>query len=256
MNNEYRQHLIDALSKGYRTDSRKADEYRKVTIERGVSKTAEGSARVMFGEAEIIAGVKFEMSKPFPDRPDEGAIMVNAELLSMSNPEFEPGPPGDEAIELARVVDRGIRESKAIDLKQLLIKKGEKCWMIIVDICTLNDDGNMLDASALAAIAALQDARYPKYENDELDYKTKTDKRITLSKTPITVTVFKIGQVFIIDPALEEQKQYDARLTVASTEDGTICALQKGGEGSLTTDDLKRMVELALEKAKYLRTLL
>jgi exosome complex component RRP42 len=254
--NEYRQHLIDSLTKGFRTDSRKAEDYRKITIERGVSKTAEGSARVNFGETEVIAGVKFEVSKPFSDRPEEGAIMVNAELLSMSNPEFEPGPPGEDAIELARVTDRGIRESKALDLKQLLIKKGEKCWMVVIDVCILNDDGNMLDASSLAAMAALQDARFPKYENDELDYKTKTDRRLTLTKVPIAVTVYKIGQVFLIDPMLEENKQFDSRLTVTSVEDGTICALQKGGEGALSADDLKKMVELAIEKARYLRSLL
>jgi exosome complex component RRP42 len=256
MNNEYRQHLIDALLKGIRTDSRAIEDYRKITIERGVSKTAEGSARVRFGETEVIAGVKFEVSKPFSDRPEEGAIMVNAELLSMSNPEFEPGPPGDDAIELARVTDRGIRESKAIDLKQLIIKKGEKCWMIVVDICTLNDDGNLLDASSLAAFAALQDARFPKYENDELDYRTKSDRRIALAKTPIAVTVYKIGPLFLIDPTLEEQKQFDARLTLTSTEDGTICALQKGGEAALSTDDLKKMIEMSIDKGRFLRSLL
>ncbi len=256
MNNEFRQHLISALAKDVRIDGRKLLDYREVSIKRGVSSTAEGSAQVTLGDTEVIAGVKMEIATPFSDRPDEGAIMVNAEFLPMSNPEFEPGPPSIDAIELARVVDRGIRESKAIDLKKLVIKKGEKCWMIVVDICTLNDNGNLLDASAIAALAALQDARYPKYENEEVDYKTKTDKKIELAKSPVPVTVLKIGDNFLVDPDLEEEKNMDARLTVTATEDSTICALQKGGDSPITVDDINRMTDIALEKSKFLRGLL
>ena len=126
MNNEFRQHLITSLTKNVRIDGRKLEDYRNITVKLGVSSTAEGSALVKFGNTEVIVGVKMEIAKPFSDRPDEGAIMVNAEFLPMSNPEFETGPPGIDAIELARVVDRGIRESKAINLKKLVIKKGEK----------------------------------------------------------------------------------------------------------------------------------
>ncbi len=253
MNNEFKQHLEKSLSKNIRIDGRKLDEYRKVSVEYGVSKTAEGSARVRFGETDVIAGIKMEIAQPFPDRPEEGAIMVNAEFLAMASPEFESGPPGMPAIELARVVDRGIRESGAIDLKKLIIKKGEKCWMIIIDICTLNDAGNLLDVSALAAIAALKDARFPKYENDELDYKTKTDKGIELSKVPVAVTVFKIGQSLLVDPLHEEEKSLDARLTITTTEKGVLCALQKGGDFAISVDDVRTMVDMALEKAKVLR---
>ncbi len=256
MNNEFKQHLENSLSKNIRIDGRKLDEYREISVEYGVSSTAEGSARVRFGETDVIAGIKMEVSQPFPDRPEDGAIMVNAEFLAMASPKFESGPPGMPAIELARVVDRGIRESGAIDLKKLIIKKGEKCWMIIVDICTLNDAGNLLDASALAAIAALRDARFPKYENEELDYKTKTDRKIELSKTPISVTVLKIGNSLLVDPLHEEEKNLDARLTITTTDKGVLCALQKGGDSPISVDDVGRMVDLALEKSKVLRSFL
>ena len=257
MKDEQRQHLLEALNKNVRADGRKLLDYRDISITKGVSKTAEGSAQVKFGSTEVIAGVKMEIGTPFPDRPEEGAIMVNAELLPLSNPDFEPGPPGIDAIELSRVIDRGIRESKAIDLKKLSIKKGEKCWMIIIDICTINDDGNLIDASGLAALAALQDARFPKYENEELDYKTKTDKKVELLKAPLPVTVLKLGDNLLVDPDLMEQKSLDARLTVTFTEDNkTICALQKGGESPITAEEVGKMLDIAQEKAAYLRSLL
>jgi exosome complex component RRP42 len=256
MNNEMKQHVVNALKKNVRIDGRKLVDYREITVETDIASTAEGSARVKIGETEILAGVKMEIASPFPDRPEEGAIMLNAEFLPMASPEFESGPPGMPAIELARVVDRGIRESGALDLKKLCIKKGEKCWMIVVDICIVNDAGNLLDAAALGAIAAIRDANFPTYENDELDYKKPTDKKIELTKTPIAITVLKIGDCLLVDPMHDEEASVDSRLTVTTTEDGVICALQKGGLQPILTEDVDKMLDLAMEKAKVLRKLL
>src|SRR3989338_1763515 len=131
MNKELRTHIIKLFESDMRLDGRKLTDFRKpVSIEYGIVNTAEGSARVKIGETDIIVGVKMEIMKPYPDTPDEGSIIVGAELLPLSNPDFELGPPGIEAIEIARVVDRGIRESKCIDLKKLCITKGEKVWGI------------------------------------------------------------------------------------------------------------------------------
>ena len=114
MYRELRSHIISLLEANTRLDGRKLTEYRKpITVEYGVVKTAEGSARVKIGETDVMVGVKLEVGEPYPDTPNEGTIIVGAELLALSNPEFEPGPPGIQAIELARVVDRGIRESIA-----------------------------------------------------------------------------------------------------------------------------------------------
>src|SRR3990167_1904107 len=153
MYRELRSHIIGLLNAGVRLDGRKLTDYRgPIEIERGIIKTAEGSARVRIGETEVMVGVKLEVGEPYPDTPGEGTIIVGAELLPMSNPEFELGPPGIQAIELARVVDRGIRESKALDFKKLCIKEGENIWMVIIDICPLNDDGNLIDAAVLATL--------------------------------------------------------------------------------------------------------
>ena len=254
MYRELRSHIISLLNADTRLDGRKLTEYRKpIEVEYGVVKTAEGSSRVKIGETDVIVGVKMEAGEPYPDMPDEGTIIVGAELLPLSNPEFELGPPGIQAIELARVVDRGIRESKAIDFKKLCIKSGEKVWLLLIDICTLNDAGNLLDASSLAALAALKDARYPKFDGEKIDYKSKTDKKLPLEKMPIAVTVIKIGDKFIVDPGTEEERAIDARLTVSSIEDGTLCAMQKGGDFPLTVDDIDKMLDIGVEKGKELR---
>ena len=257
MYRDLKEHIIKLFGSDTRLDGRKLTEYRQpLKVEINVTPTAEGSARVTLGKTELIVGVKVEVMEPYPDVPDAGSIMVGAELLPLSNPEFEPGPPSIKAIELARVVDRGIRESKVIDFKKLCIKKGEKVWMLIIDICTINDGGNLIDASALGAVAALKSMKFPKYENGVLDYKEKTNKGLDMKDFPITVTINKIADKFIVDADSEEEKAVEARLTVASLNDGTLCALQKGGEYSLTIEDVDKMVELAMEKAKELRKLI
>ncbi len=254
MHRELRSHIISLLNAGTRLDGRKLTDYRKpIVVEYGIVKTAEGSARVKIGETEVIVGVKMEVGEPYPDTPNEGTIIVGAELLPLSNPEFELGPPGIQAIELARVVDRGIRESKAVDFRKLCIEEGKKVWLLIIDICPLNDAGNLFDASSLAALAALKSAKYPAFDGEKVDYKQKTDKKLELEKMPIAVTVIKIGDKFIVDPDTEEEKAVDARLTVSSMENGILCALQKGGDFSLTMEDIDKMLDIGIEKGKELR---
>ncbi|HLD33278.1 MAG TPA: exosome complex protein Rrp42 [Candidatus Nanoarchaeia archaeon] len=254
MYKELRKYIVSLLEKGKRNDGRTLDQYRDpVTVQYAISETAEGSAQVQIGDTVVMAGVKLSIEKPFPDTPDQGGIAVNVELYPLSNPEYEPGPPGIEAVELARVVDRGIRESKAIDMKKLCIEKGEKAWTVGIDIVTINDAGNLFDACSLAALAALKNTVFPKYEDGELNYKEKTKKKLQLGKEPVSVTVYKINKSYIVDPNMDESRVYDARLSVASTADGLLSALQKGGESALTAEDINIMVDMAVEKANFLR---
>jgi exosome complex component RRP42 len=257
MNKEYIGQLI---SKNMREDGRDLLEYRKpIKVEYGISsKSSEGSARVLIGETEVVAGVKMELGEPFSDTPDDGVLMVGAELLPLSNPEFESGPPDVQAVELARVVDRGIRESNSIDTKKLCVKSGEKVWMIFLDIYPINDAGNLFDAAALAGIAALKDTKFPFYDKkeDKIDYHKKSKDPLPLLDEPIECTVLKIKNGFIVDPTIEEEKAMDARLTVAITKDNHICALQKGGEVPITIEDVDKMIDIATQKTKELRKVL
>jgi len=250
------EYVVDLVNKGMRIDGRKFLQYRPVKIEFDVSKNAEGSALVTLGETKVVAGVKMEIGEPYPDKPDEGAFIVNTEFTPIASPEFEPGPPSEKAIEAARVVDRGIRESGAIDLKKLCIKAGEKVWLIYIDIYVLNHDGNLIDSSALAAIGALLNARFPKVENDKIVYGELTNEKLPIIKLPICCTFAKIGDKFLLDPCLREELAMEVGLSVTTNEDGKINALQKLGEsGGLNEDDILKCVEVAIKKGKELRQL-
>ncbi len=257
MNQEMKEHVKAALRSGVRLDGRKLEEFRPITIETGMISTAEGSARVKFGEAEVLAGLKMAVERPYPDQPDSGTLMVNAELLPMSSPEFESGPPSMDSIETSRVIDRGIRESKAMDTKVLCIEKGEKVWSMAVDVVPINYGGNLIDMGGLAAIAAIKSAFYPLLlEDGTVDYHQKTKQKVKMSAHPIPVTICKIGDLLFVDPTDEEEKAVEARLTVTSIDEDKICSLQKGGDSPLTVEDFEKMIDLALKKAKEIRKIL
>ncbi len=256
MNKEQKDHLLQYLSKGIRYDGRKLLESRPVTIEVGISQSAEGSARVKIGTTDVMAGVKIAAEKPYGDTPDQGNLMVNAELYPLSSPKFETGPPGEQAIEVARVTDRGIRESKAIDVKKLCITPRELVWGVAIDVVTVNDGGDIMDAAALAAMAAVRHARFPALKDGKVDYGARTTMQLPISSLPVSVTVYKIGPHFLIDPLPEEEDAADARLTITTTEDGLVRAMQKGGATPLTIDEIDTMVKISLERAPELRKLL
>jgi len=247
-------HLTKALASDVRYDGRKKDDFRDIKIEFGVSNTADGSAKITCGDTEIIIGVSLSVGAPFPDRPDEGALMVSAELLPIAHSSIESGPPGIDAIEISRVIDRGIRESGAINVKDLCIVPGEKVWIVSVDVVPINHDGNIIDIGSIGAIAAIKETLYPSLtEDNKADYKHKSDKKLELVHTPIPITVCKIGDQLFIDPSKTEEENIDARITVTVLEDEKICSLQKGGEIGFTVDELEQAFDLAVKKSQELQ---
>jgi exosome complex component RRP42 len=241
------------LSEGKRFDGRTPGEFRELIIEKDVSKKAEGSVRVKLGDTEVIVGVKAGIGTPYPDSQDKGNLMVTAEMSPLSSPRVELGPPKFPAIELGRVIDRGIRESHVIDLKQLCITEGEKVWTIFIDIYAINDDGNLLDAAGIGALAALKVSKLPKYdEKEEKVLYGENDKDMPLTKVnPIAITVHRIGNSLIVDPNREEEDLSEGRLTIGISE-GRISSMQKGNAGTFTIEEVEKAVEMADKSWKEL----
>ena len=242
------------IEKGKRLDERGLLDYRDIKIEQGLIERAEGSARVLLGKTEVLVGVKVATGEPFPDTPNEGVQTVNAELVPLASPSFEPGPPDENSIELARIVDRGIRESKTIDTEKLCIEPGKKVFVVFIDVYVLNHDGNLIDASALAAMAALLNTKMPNYEVKDGELKIKQGYTpLPIKNHPITVTVGKINNTLIVDPWLEEEQVMDSRFTMAINDDGNICAIQKGGSGYFTPQQILEASKIAQQKVAELR---
>lgn len=248
------QYALELIMKGKRIDERNFEDFREIKIEKNIISKAEGSARVKMGETEVIAGVKLNTGEPFSDTPEEGVLIVNTEFTPLASPDFESGPPGEDAVELARIVDRGIRESKCIEVGKLCIVPEEKVWMVFVDIHIINDQGNLLDAAALAAIVALLNTKIPKIKDEEI-VRGEYEKDLPVVFKPINIVVGKVGNNFLVDPNFEEEKILDAKLSVSVRDDEKICALQKQGKNEVSMEDLEKMVDIAMKKSKEIRKL-
>jgi len=243
-----RDHIHRLADHGKRIDGRGFDEVRPISIEKSFIGTAEGSARIKLGNTDVVVGVKVDIGEPFPDRPKDGVLLTGAELKPMASPEFEPGPPKPSSIELARVVDRGIRESKMFALEKLCIVPGEKVWMVFVDIHVIDYDGNLFDASSMAALAALTTTTVNASKFDEGE-----DFPLPIEHYPVSCTIAKIGNVLMVDPSLEEEQVADARLTIAMDEASNLRAMQKGLKGAFTYDELMECLKKSHAVSKDIR---
>jgi len=244
----------DLIVKGKRLDERGPLDYRPLTIMLGTVEKANGSAYVYLGKTKVLAGVKVESGTPFPDTPDEGILTVNAEFVPMASPTFEAGPPDENSIELARVVDRGIRESKAIDVKKLCIQPGKKVFVVFVDVYVLDHDGNLIDAAGMAALGALISAKMRAFDVKDGEVVYRNEKiPLPVNNHPVPITSVKIDGSIVLDPCLEEEQVMSCRLTVTTDKDDNVCAMQKGGLGVFTPEEIKQIISTAVSKSRDLR---
>jgi exosome complex component RRP42 len=254
--NLQKKRIIEFINKGKRFDGRGLGDYRDIKVELGISKSAESSVKISFGKTEVLVGVKMAVTVPYPDSQDAGTFMTTAELHPMASSSFEKGKPGINAVEMGRIIDRGIRESGFIDFKGLCIKEGEKVWQVFLDIIALNDDGNMLDVAGLGALIALGHAKMPVYneEEDKIEHEL-SDKPLPLNHDALSfnMTFHKIGDSVVADVSKEEEAISDLRLSVAAGDnkgEARITAMQKGKAGAISSEDMESILNLVEDKFK------
>jgi exosome complex component RRP42 len=240
------------IQSGKRSDGRALDEYRKMEFLENYIPKAQGSCLVKIGDTQVLVGIKMDVGTPYADSSDRGNLSTSCELVPLASPDFNAGPPGEESIETARVVDRGIRESKMIDLEKLCITEGEKVWTVLVDIHVLDHDGNLIDAASIASVKALLNAYLPKMEDGKVLY-TERGEKLSVREKPVSSTFASIGGKNLLDPSYEEEMVMDCKFIIVTTEDGKICAMQKSGSGPYNRRDIEEMVEIAIRRGKEVR---
>ncbi len=252
--------ILSLIRNGNRIDGRKPEDYRSISVQLNPVPKAEGSALVKLGDTMVMTGVKIEVGEPFRDRPNEGVLQVHAEFVPLASPSFEPGPPDENAIETARVIDRSLREPHAINLEDLVIIPGKKVWIVFNDIYLLDHDGNIVDAGMLATMLALNMAKLPKIVSIEGDNivvdKTVKEKPLPLNLNVVTVSIGLIEGHLIVDPSLEEELALDAKLIVAVDSKGRIVGMQKTGMSGFRSSEIDYAIDLALRKARELHEFL
>ncbi|MHA1729137.1 MAG: exosome complex protein Rrp42 [Promethearchaeota archaeon] len=251
-----KQYIENLLRQGKRIDGRSLLDFREVSIETNFIAKAEGSADVRIGKSRVMCGIKYDIGTPFFDSPDKGVATCMAELVPLASPMFEPGPPNFQAIEIARVVDRGIRHGDCIDTKKLCIKAGKSVYIIFIDLYVMNYFGNLIDTAAIAAIAALVSSKLPTAKYNE---KNETAEwgggymPIPLKQLPLSVTFGKIGDFVFLDPSLPEELVLEGKISFGIEEKGNICSIQKSGLSLWDQDEIIKYSKIAVQKVSELR---
>ncbi|WOL00913.1 exosome complex component RRP45A-like [Canna indica] len=238
-----RKFIETALASDLRVDGRRPFDYRRLTIKFG---REDGSAEVQLGQTHVLSYVTSQLVQPYRDRPNEGSLSIFTEFSPMADPSFEAGRPGEFAIELGRVIDRGLRESRAVDMESLCVVAGKSVWSIRVDLHIIDNGGNLVDAANIAALAALLTFRRPECtvggENGQdviiHDPEVMEPLPLIIHHLPIAVTFafFSDGNIMVIDPTHKEEVVMGGRMTATINSNGDVCTVQKaGGEGIMSS---------------------
>ncbi|MEM0381832.1 MAG: exosome complex protein Rrp42 [Nitrososphaerota archaeon] len=248
--------LYELILRGERLDGRGPYQYRPLEIKTSIIEKTDGSAMVNLGGTKIIAGVKTALGQPYPDTPDQGNIVVNAELLPLASSFFEPGPPDEKAIELARVVDRCIRESKMLELDKLVYIPGRSVLVVYIDVYVLDYDGNYFDPSVLASVAALATSKIPLYEvkDGEVIMNPEIRSSLPIRRFPVSVTIGLLGDKILVDPTSLEESAIDTSIVLGWSDDDEMAAIQKNLQGLIQFGVMDEIINVSKEKAGELRT--
>lgn len=251
-----RKYIKKNLKKGQRIDNRGLWDYREININTDLIASAEGSSDVTLGNTRIMTGLKYDTGEPYPDTPDEGVCTMMAELSPLASPLFERGPPDEQSIELARVVDRGIRHADCVQTKRLCIEPKQSVYILFVDMYVINYEGNLIDCGGIGALAALISGRIPKGEWTDNgpkwtgDYLNGED---LVNELPLAITFGKIGDEIFLDPNLAEELMADGSVTFSCTEN-KITSIQKSGLATFSFDEIQELGKKSMDIAKDLRS--
>ncbi|KAJ3614785.1 hypothetical protein NHX12_018355 [Muraenolepis orangiensis] len=261
LSNCERDFLLKAIEEKKRLDGRQTYDYRNIKLRFGADY---GCCIVDLGKTRVMAQVSCELVTPKESRPNEGILFFNLELSPMASPAFELGRSSELLVKLNRQLERCLRNSHCIDTESLCVVSGEKVWQIRVDVHMLNHDGNLMDATSIAAIAALSHFKRPDVgvQGDQVTvYSPEERNPIALSiyHMPICVSLsfFQQGTYLLVDPCEREERVMDGLLMITMNKHREICSIQSSGGIMLLKEqamtEITDLIMRALENDKKTR---
>lgn len=222
-----------------------------------------GWVECAMGKTRVLAQVDGKMVKPTPERPLEGIITINSEISPMASSDYDPGRPSDEEVTMTRMLDKVLRRSDAVDKESLCVQAGQRVWHLRLTIHCLADAGNLLDCACLAGIVALKHFRRPEVEvvGDEVTIHHPSERApvpLSMHHTPYCFTFAYFPDATtqaVLDPSALEQRLSAGVLSIALNAQRELCVVQKAGGVPLAPEEVLRIIDVAVQKAKELDVL-
>jgi ribonuclease PH len=223
-----------------RADGRAIDELRPVTIERGWSDQAEGSALISCGRTKVLCTASFTNGVPrWMSGKGSGWVTAEYAMLPRSTNErmareAVKGKIGGRTHEISRLVGRSLRA--VVDMKAL----GENT--IVIDCDVLQADGGTRTAAITGAYVALFDALEWGRRQKFIGQKAQP---LTDSVAAISVGIIK--GVPMLDLAYTEDSSAQTDMNVVVTGRGSFVEVQGTAEGApFDRAELNSLLDLAL----------
>ncbi|CAG8961817.1 hypothetical protein HYFRA_00013993 [Hymenoscyphus fraxineus] len=254
-----RQFFEKALAENLRLDGRAFDQFRDLELSFG---DEFGVADVRLGKTRIHTNISAEVTTPYPDKPFDGLFTITTELSPMTSPHYEVSRPSDPEILLSRILEKNLRRSQALDTESLCLIAGHKVWSIRADVHILSHDGNLIDASCISVLAALQHFRKPdtSSEGENVTVYTLEERDpvpLSLLHSPYCVTfsfypstVEEGEAVILLDSTLLEEQLREGSATIGINKDGELCQIAKLGGISVDAVAFLGCVQVALARVK------
>lgn len=160
---------------------------------------------------------------------------------------------------LSRLLEKTIRRSGALDTESLCIVAGQKCFHIRADLHVLDHDGNLVDASCLALVAALMHFRRPDVEvhGEDVTIFSLRDRepvKLSMQHQPfcLTTSYYDSGAIMLQDATLLEEQCREGEIVVSMNRFGEVCQIAKYGGAPVDGLSVLTCVNGALEKVKML----
>ncbi|KAN0025484.1 hypothetical protein ACTFIU_003745 [Dictyostelium citrinum] len=244
--------VLSSIEKFQRIDGRRVNDMRAIKIEFGKSY---GMVEVQLGKTRVFTAITCDIVEPKPERPNEGFYVFNTDISPMSSVSVNINQSNPMESELGRIIEKGLKESRAIDTEALCIISGSKVWSIKIAIHVLDDCGNLLDCASISVITALIHFRKPDVTvvgNDATIHSLDEREPVPLSihHTPISITFgFFPNEIMIVDPDTKEESVMDGKLSFFVNIHKEICGVSKGGGTSTTIDQVLKCSKIAVIKA-------
>ena len=223
-----------------RSDGRIADQLRPITIERGWSGQAEGSALISFGRTRVLCTASFTNGVPrWMAGKGKGWVTAEYSMLPRStnvrmDRESVKGRIGGRTHEISRLIGRSLRA--VVDMKAL----GENT--IVIDCDVLQADGGTRTAAITGAYVALADA-FEWGRNKQ--FLGKNSKPIIDSVAAVSVGI--IDGKPMLDLAYTEDVRAETDMNVVVTGRGLFVEVQGTAEGApFDRSELDALLDLAL----------
>ncbi|KAL9001543.1 MAG: hypothetical protein Q9169_000118 [Polycauliona sp. 2 TL-2023] len=258
-NNE-RAFILEALQEDIRLDGRALEAFRDIQLSFG---DEYGVADVRLGKTRVLARISASVTAPFPDRKFDGIFTITTELSQMASPAFEVGRQTETETLLSRLLEVALRRSSALSTESLCLLAGSKVWSLTATCHILSHDGNLLDSSCIAILAALRHYRIPDstVKGEEVVVHRVEERNpvpLAMLHHPLCVTMalFEGGEKPVVDATLMEQQCCEGEVVVTANKHGEVCQIAKLGGVPSDALVLLKCVDLAVAKVKVLDALI